>query len=454
MINNSQIIKNKFLSAIKDYSMLDGADNIIVGFSGGADSVCLLHLLKSYEDEFSFKVSAAHINHGIRGDEAKRDEAFCIDFCEKYNIPFYIKAIDCISLAREHGDTVEERGRKERYAFFDSLCSGDNYKIATAHNSNDNAETVIFNLCRGMAIKGAGGIPPVRDNIIRPLIYCTRDEIEDYCRENGLSYMTDSTNLSDDYTRNNIRHNVLPVLEKVNSAYLDKITEFSDYASKLSSYLKETAEKELDNAMLGDGSYDTDYLLSLPEVACFECIITAFSRFTDMSLTRQKIDEIYNLLSEKGRIQIYGNIYCEALKNRFRFFEHNDRTDNKISVNLSNQGSSYLFNGYTVNFTPYCNCSKNINKNILDNLIDCDKIVGNLYISTRSQGDNFTFYNRKVTKSLKKLFNEIGIPLEKRDILPVLYDDNGVVWVFGVGTNSRCRVNNDATNIIFVTGEE
>ena len=454
MIDFTRVVKEKFLSAISDYAMLDSASSVVVGFSGGADSVCLLHLLKCHEEYLSVKVSAAHLNHGIRGEEAKRDENFCRCFCDENNIPFYIKEIDCVSLACQYGDTVEERGRKERYSFFNSIAIDNSFRIATAHNSNDNAETVIFNLCRGTALKGVSGIPPVRDNIIRPLIYCTREEIEGYCAENSLSFMTDSTNLSDDYTRNNIRHNALPVFESVNSSYLDKINEFSRYASEVSSFLLDLAEKSLSEATIGEGIYDTGYLLSLHDVVCKECIILAFSRISDMSLTRQKICDIFRLLSDGGRLQIYGNLYCEVIKNKLRFFRFTEQMDSELAVDLNDELNEYLFNGFKINVSRYLDYSENVNKKILDNLIDCDKIVGNLCISSRSSGDTFTFHNRKVTKSLKKLFNEINIPIEKRDILPVLYDDEGVVWIYGVGTNSRCRVNGDATNIIFVTGEE
>lgn len=454
MIDYSRVVRDKFLSAISNYDMLHSASSVVVAFSGGADSVCLLHLFKTLEDTLAIKVSAAHLNHGIRGDEAKRDEDFCRDFCENNGIPFYIKTIDCIGLAHENGDTVEERGRKERYSFFNTIASDNSYRIATAHNSNDNAETVIFNLCRGTALKGISGIPPVRDDIIRPLIYCSREEIEGYCAENSLSFMTDSTNLSDDYTRNNIRHNVLPVLREVNSSYLDKIGDFSSYAAEVSALLSEMAEKELSEALIEENVYDAQYLLELRDVLCRECIVLAFSRVSDASLTRQKVCDIFRLLSECGRLQIYGNLYCEVIKGRFRFFSYSDKYCDRVDIDLNNISDEYFFNGYRLMLSGYSDCSEKVNKKILDNLIDCDKIVGNIYISSRSSGDSFTFHGRKVTKSLKKLFNEINIPIEKRDIIPVLYDDEGVVWIYGVGTNSRCRVNNNATNIIFVTGEE
>lgn len=454
MTNFTEVVRSKVISAINDFSMLSNVDSVVVGFSGGADSLCLLHLLKKLENDFSYIVTAAHLNHGIRGEEAERDQNFCRAFCEQNNIPFYTRNIDCVSLASVNGETIEECGRRERYAFLNSVCSDNCCKIATAHNSNDNAETVIFNLCRGSALKGVCGIPPVRDNIIRPLIYCSREEIEGYCSENSLAYVTDSTNLSDDYTRNNIRHNVLPNLEKVNSAYLNKITEFSSYATELSSYMTVTASEKLSEAFIEEGIYDADFLLSLHKAICAECIVVAFARFSDLTLTRQKINEIYSLLSKKGRIQIYGDIYCEVVKNKFRFFCFEEKKSDRISVALTDESFEHCYNGYIVKFERLRNDEIIINKKILDNLIDCDKIVGNLYISSRSSGDEFTFHNRKITKSIKKLFNEIGVPVEKRDNLPILYDDEGVVWVFGVGTNLRCRVNNEANNIILVLGEE
>ena len=215
MNNYTLALKNKVMKAIDDYSMLRGASKVVVGFSGGADSVCLLHILSKLRNEIGFEIIGAHVNHGIRGDEALRDADFAQDFCKQLGVAFKLLNVDCVSKAREMGVSVEECGRLLRYDFFYSLADC-NTRIATAHNSNDNTETVLFNLARGSSVKGVGGIPPVRGNIIRPLIYCARKEIEGYSRENNLQFVTDSTNLCDDYTRNKIRHKILPVLEEIN----------------------------------------------------------------------------------------------------------------------------------------------------------------------------------------------------------------------------------------------
>ncbi len=447
------IVKNKFLSALNEYAPNDGFGTVVVGFSGGADSVCLLHLFYSFRSDLSLDVIAAHINHGIRGQEAFDDAEFCRNFSRNLQIPFEYLEVDCVASAKSKGISVEECGREIRYDFFNSLCTDDSYTIATAHNANDNAETILFNLSRGAGLKGVCGIPSVRGNIIRPLIYCTRQEIEGYCHENGLSFVTDSTNLCDDYTRNKIRHNVLPVLGEVNSAAVKNISSFSTKVSSVCDFMEKTAQKALKDAVLQDGYYSCEYLLSLHNAVLSECIILLFSYFSQRRLDTEKVISIIGLLSSGGRIQIYSNIYAEVIKNKFRFFEYDtDSGDSELYLE-DFDNKCIPFNGYNVKVTKYGNNLKKVNKNVLDNSVDCDKIVGSLKIRTRSEGDKFSLYHRKVTKSLKKLFNELSVPVEERDRIPVLCDDIGVVWVYSLGTDSRCRINEDSCNIIFIGGE-
>ena len=203
-------------AAIEKYKFLSGGDSVIIALSGGADSVTLLSVLNSLKEKYNLKLYAAHLNHGIRGEEADNDEKFCKILCENYNVQLFVKHIDVPKLCAEQKISAELCGRNERYKFFDELSAKLNAKVATAHTASDNAETLLFNLCRGSSLAGAAAIPPKRGNIIRPLITLTRNEIESYCAENSLSYVTDSTNMSDSYTRNKIRHKVIPALKEVN----------------------------------------------------------------------------------------------------------------------------------------------------------------------------------------------------------------------------------------------
>lgn len=452
MSNYTSLVKGKVIKAISDYSMVEHTDNVIVGFSGGADSLCLLHVLFDLKRELNLHISAAHINHGIRGEEAKRDADFAREFCEAMRIPFYIAEFDCPKLAEVTGESLEECGRRLRYEFFNSLCN-ENSKIATAHNLNDNAETVIFNIIRGSALKGACGIPAVRDNIIRPLIYCSREEIEGYCKENTLDYVTDSTNLSDDYTRNKIRHNIIPAMESINIAAVSNIGSFSSFVADADKFISAEAEALLYSAEIGLNTYSVQTLSDASSVVVKQAIVFALKKFTDKSVDSKKIETIYSLLDKSGRIQIFGDVYAETVKKQLRFFV-NRKVANIEEFDVTGYPFECDFNDFSVKISEYINSSKKINKFLLDNLADCDKISGRVYLRTRHSGDNFTFASRRITKSLKKLFSELNIPIEQRDSLPVLCDDIGVVWVYGVGVNSRCRIDSDSSNIIFIRGED
>ena len=451
MNNYTLALKNKVMKAIDDYSMLRGASKVVVGFSGGADSVCLLHILSKLRNELGFEIIGAHVNHGIRGDEALRDADFAQDFCKQLGVAFKLLNVDCVSKAKEIGVSVEECGRLLRYDFFYSLADC-NTRIATAHNSNDNTETVLFNLARGSSVKGVGGIPPVRGNIIRPLIYCTRKEIEGYCLENNLQFVTDSTNLCDDYTRNKIRHKILPVLEEINPEAVSNVASLSSDAREVTEYIRNEALSVIKKSSNNDGTYNVDALLENCSVILREAVVLLFSAYSDKTLERKKIEELCHLLRNPGRTQVYGNVFAEVKRGKFRFY-FNEINAKPQSVMVPSVPFEAVFSDYKINVDSFSKSSEKINKKLLDNLIDCDKIVGNVFLRTRVEGDKITLFNRNVTKTLKKLFNELNIPVEKRDSIPVLCDDNGVLWVYSVGVDARCRIDADSSNIIFIKGE-
>ncbi|MDE5649348.1 MAG: tRNA lysidine(34) synthetase TilS, partial [Oscillospiraceae bacterium] len=209
---------DKIINTIEIYSMIKKGDRITAALSGGADSVCLLLVLKELSESYNITVDAIHINHCIRGEESDRDEEFCRSLCTKLHIPITVIRTDVPSAAAGSKKSLEETARDIRYETF-KKHAGKNGKIATAHTLSDNAETVILNLARGTGLKGLCGIPPVRDNIIRPLIEITRQQVEDCLKEQNQGFVTDSTNLSNDYTRNRIRHNIIPELLKINGGF-------------------------------------------------------------------------------------------------------------------------------------------------------------------------------------------------------------------------------------------
>ena len=453
---NTSLVLEKAKKAINEYKMLENVSTVVVGLSGGADSVCLLHVLYTLKDEYKLKLIASHVNHGIRGEEAESDALFSKNFAETLGVDFKLLQVDCVKEARENGETTEEAGRRLRYEFFNSLCENENTVIATAHNSNDNLETVVFNITRGSALSGAKGIPPKRDNIIRPLIFCSRAEIEGYCKENNLSFVTDSTNLSDDYTRNRIRHNVLPELEKVNSNAIEAFTRFSESVRIDDDYLDSIAENALEKAKLSECSYSTEAINSLHPSIKRRVIFKVINRFSEELPDSKKINLVLSCISENSKIQLYKNCYCESKENELKFFknDNNKECEKQEPKILECENFSVNFGGYTVKGEYFSKTSQKINDLLLDNLIDCDTINGNLILRTRNEGDKITLRKRKVTKTLKKLFIEECILKDERDKIPVISDRNGVVWVSGFGVNKNNAVKEDTKNILSISVSE
>lgn len=259
----------KVLAAIRRYEMLDAGDTAVVGLSGGADSCALLAVLLELREELGITVEACHINHNLRGAESDRDERFVRRLCESRGVKLTVFSVDVRGSAEKH-TSLEETARKLRYMRFAEMC-GDGAKLATAHTANDNAETVLMNMIRGTGTKGLAGIPPVRDSIIRPIMTCTRAETEEYCRKKGIDFVTDSSNLSDDYTRNRIRHNVIPALEQFNPSFIAAVTRMTEAVGDDSEFLEDYAKRCAEECRRADG-YDSRKLAELAPAVRFRVI--------------------------------------------------------------------------------------------------------------------------------------------------------------------------------------
>ena len=455
----SQKLILKCINTLEEYEMLSGASHIVVGISGGADSVCLLHILASLREKYNTELIGAHINHGIRGEEAKRDSDFARSVCENLGVRFEMLEADCPAQAAATGETLEECGRRVRYEFFNSLCTDSSYRIATAHNADDNAETVIFNLTRGSALKGAAGIPPVRGNIIRPLIDISRDEIECYCDENSLRFVTDSTNLSDDYTRNKIRHSVIPVLKQLNPAVVGAFSRFSSAARSDASFIEKKADGLFEKAEIADFTFDRAMLLETDFAVVSRFVSRAVFGFCGKSPDYEKITAVCSLIKTGGKLQLYSDCYCSVDVSVLRLFSSDSAACGgdvpaPIKLSLEELPFTAQFGDFSIYIDKYTNNSKKIHYLLLDNSIDCDKISGDVVLRTRLPGDKITLGRRGVTKTLKKLFNEAAISPESRNGIPVISDENGVIWVSGFGADKRCRPTADSKKIISVKGEK
>lgn len=240
---------NKVIKTIEKYNLIQNGDKIVIGVSGGPDSICLLHILNNLKEKYNIQLCVAHINHMIR-ENAKIDEQYVVDFCKKIDVPAFVLHSEVLNLAKQQKISIEEAGRNVRYEFFDEVLekTGSN-KIAIAHNYNDKAETVIMNVLRGSGISGLKGIEAKRDNkYIRPLIECTREEIENYCKENNLETRHDESNDENIYKRNKIRNIVIPYIkEEFNNNIISTINRLSIVATQEDEYINKIVEKEYNN---------------------------------------------------------------------------------------------------------------------------------------------------------------------------------------------------------------
>lgn len=257
----------KVKRAADDHGMF-GGNPVCAALSGGADSVSLLLALKELSEEYNFSLSACHLNHGLRGEESDSDQHFCGELCERLNIPLITRKTAVAEFSEKH-ESIEETARRVRYDFFlETLCGlGKDAVLATAHTANDNAETVLINMTRGTGLAGLCGIPPVRAlgeyRVIRPLIYCTRAEVEDFLKQHGQDHVTDRTNLSEEYTRNKIRHKVLTELAAINPSFLDTLGRMTRNLREDNAFLDDLAEKALSENREGRG-YNASRLAMLP----------------------------------------------------------------------------------------------------------------------------------------------------------------------------------------------
>ena len=267
------MLEESVLETIKRYNLIVDGDSIVVGVSGGPDSITLLDILLKLQKKIKFNIVVAHINHMIR-EEAIDDEKYVENYCKIKNVPFYAKRIEVEKIAKEKKIGTEEAGRNLRYKFFDEVLQKTNSnKIATAHTKNDNAETVLMNIMRGSGTNGLKGIEPMRDfKYIRPLIECKRNEIEAYCEENKLEPRIDKTNMENIYTRNKVRNLLIPYIQKeFNPNIIDSINRLSDIAKEEEKFIENVTKQNYNEILIEET--EKQIILDLKKFNMLETVI-------------------------------------------------------------------------------------------------------------------------------------------------------------------------------------
>ena len=457
--------------------MIESGDRIVAGISGGADSVCLFFVLLELQKEMDFAFYAVHINHGYRGEASDRDEQFVRDLCEKYGVPLQVFSVDLESTAKKRKQSLEEAGREIRRELFEQEMQSRNAcKIALAHHENDNAETFLWNLCRGCGLHGLGGIRPVNGVYIRPLLGMTRGEIEIFLQKRQQPYCTDATNLETDYTRNKLRHLVLPVLEEqINrqtirhmNTTMEELRELDDYVEmQVEAAYRVCVGKESDEICLIRKEPLSQYPELLQNKVIFRCLTETAA--TQKNLGRVHVEDVRALLEKQpgrsldlpARVRAVREYEGVRLK-KIRYEKEQsvkDRYTEQNAVCLAIPGTTVL---PEQNLKVTCRIlEKNplsegtdIPQKTYTKWFDYDIIKKCLHIRTRQSGDWITVDGAGHRQKLKSWFVNEKIPYKQREEIPLIAEGNQILWILGYRMGSAYRISSETRRILQIDVEK
>ena len=453
---------DKIKAVIKDNELIKEGERVVVGVSGGADSVCLLLVLKEIMPLEC--ITAVHINHGIRGDEAARDEDFVLQLCKRQGIRLEIRRLDVPLFARENKISEEEAGRVLRYRVFEEirlLYKAD--KIAVAHNLNDVAETFLMNLSRGSGITGLTGIKLRSGVLIRPLIKTSRAEIEEIVTYLGESFITDSTNNSLIYTRNRIRKRVIPELEEVNERAVSHINDACERLEKIEGYIiKEAAKAYKSYVTKGKDIFISNEILTLDEVIIEEVLHKALSeaagRARDigsvhisylLELFSKQVGREIDLPYQVRAFREYKGIRLKGSANKSESGESTQVLPELLLHTEDVEGISTVASEEdNIRLTFEDGSVKNLSQNSCIRWFDYDKIAENVMVRFKEEGDFLVISPEGDKKKLKKYFVDSKIPSDKRGGIPLVVSGNEVLWIIGYRTGEGTRITKSTKKLL------
>lgn len=440
-------IEERVFSYIEKYNMIEAGSQVIVGISGGGDSVCLLFLLSRYQKKIFFHLQGVHVNHGIRGQEALRDQEYARELCERLGVPFTVYTYSVPDIAGREKRSLEETGRMVRRRAFAQKAAelGGKTVVALAHHENDNAETVLHNLIRGTKVAGLGGIRPVQRSeegisYIRPLLKVTREEIEAYLKQQQIPWMTDSSNEEIVYTRNRIRHKILPEMEKINPRAVSHITQAADTFLAIEEYLRgqadrlyrEYVEKKengywIQKELFLEKELMQSYVIRmvLEQVAGKKQDLTAAHVEGILSLGRGRTGASVSLPGGVLASQVYGNLL----------------------IRVPAAGELPL---KELEFEVFLWENQQIPEKTYTKWFDYDKIKSSLEIRRRKPGDFLTVTEAGGTKKLKDYMIDCKIPREERENLTLLADGSHILWIVGYRISQYYKVTSQTKTVLKV----
>ncbi|MCD7835408.1 MAG: tRNA lysidine(34) synthetase TilS [Lachnospiraceae bacterium] len=442
-------------SYIGRHHIFEPQNRVVAGVSGGADSVCLLFVLRELQKKMPLSLYVVHINHGIRPDAAE-DAAFVEKLCESMQLPFYLVRENVRELAYEQHRSEEEMGRIVRYNAFNRIADELHAdKIAVAHNMNDKSETMLYNLFRGSGIKGLGSIRPVRDKIVRPLLCLKRSEIEEYLEERGIGFCTDETNEGDDYTRNRIRHHILSYAEQeISGGSIEHIARAADELEEINNYLllktyafKEKCVKKENNGYIFDVE---EFQKEAPVIArrlLYELLMELSPHGRDIASVH--VAELNELFFKKGNpsVSLPFGIIGRREYNRVFLYRASEMCALEGNLPAALDKSILKFEKFPVNAEN----NRKAPQKKYTKWFDYDKIEQSLVLRTRQPGDYISIADksgREIHKPLKEYFINEKIPAADREVIMLLADGAHIVWVIGYRISEHYKVTENTKHIL------
>ena len=435
----------EILKVNKKYNLIENNDTIVVGFSGGPDSVFLVEMLKKLQNFINFKIYLVHINHLLRGKDAVSDENFSFEYAKKNNLEIFIKRIPVKEIAKEVGKTLEEVGREERYKFFSEIYEKVRAtKIATAHNKDDQIETFLFRLIRGTSLQGLEGIKIKNNNVIRPISEIYKKDILEYLNKNEIQYKIDKTNFENEFTRNSIRLDLIPFIEeRYNIKFKDKIF----------SLIKEIRENNQNNSLNLSDYTDSENRIILEKTKFLsnfdkKNLLSLFLNKKNIEVNRNKIDEISSLIKSNGTKKIDLDKSYRIVKD-YTYLYIEDKKENCVINNNVIQvkiPSEQIFDNFkiTVSTVENLDIPKQKNQYLLDAIYN--DIIEVRY---RKEGDRI-FLGEKHSKKIKEIFIDQKIPKDIRDRLPIFLYNDTIFWIYNVKKAYIPKINKNESKLIKV----
>lgn len=458
-LNNTASVLPSAFTPPHILSGLPKSTPLLVAYSGGSDSGALLDMTVRYAEKNHAKVYAAHVNHGIRGEEANRDEEFCRAAAEKYGIEIFVLRADVPEIARQSGKSIETAARDVRYNYFSKLMTEKDIPLlCVAHNADDNFETILFNISRGSGLLGVSGIPRTRDfeggMIIRPILEMSKDDINKYCFDNNIEYVTDSTNTDTEYTRNRIRSFVIPELKSICPGAERAAARLSATLREDSLCLESMASWFLEETR--DGFFiETEKLCGSPYSIASRALMSLYAEISyGASLEYTHIKALFELAKKNiphSSIDLPMNIRAVIENSRLGFIVSDGKGKNTACEPFSlalKEGNNHIAEINADIMLEYTENNINIYKKSINLSIDSAKIIGTLYARERRSGEKIRL--NSMGKSIKKLLCDNKVPLEIRARLPIICDDSGIVAVPFIGVSDAYRPTKETKKIISI----